>query len=112
MLLSWLSGRARLYPFEVRIIEAVGAGLRRDSQYRLQRQAEAINYIQRLADGREVNLYRMRRGRAVFDDDLRFPAAADEALLATAALSEPAGRVSFGVEVWLAKGRLFSLEFS
>jgi hypothetical protein len=107
-----LSGRADFYPFEMRIIDAVKSRLDDDAATRLQRQIEVINKIQRLADGKEVNLYQMRGGKAVFDDERRFPDAADEALLASVNLTGPDERANLKAEVWLAKGRLFSLVFN
>lgn len=101
-----------LYPLELDIINAVKARLTTDAAARLQQQVNAINKVQRLAKGKEVNLYSMRRGRAVFDDALRFPADADEALLATVSLRHPEREAVLKSELWLAKGRLFSLLFS
>lgn len=83
-----------------------------DASSRLQAQIAAINKIQRLSHGKEVNLYQMRRGKAVFDDDLRFPDADDEALLASVNLTGPDQRANLKAEIWLAKGRLFSLVFN
>jgi hypothetical protein len=54
----------------------------------------------------------MRRGKTAFDDTLRFPANADEALLATVTLRHPEKRSTLRAELWLANGRLFSLLFS
>jgi hypothetical protein len=54
----------------------------------------------------------MRNGRPTFDDSLRFPDAADEALLASVTLTELGKRTKLKADIWLAKGRLFSLVFN
>lgn len=107
-----LGGRADFYPFEMRIIDAVKSRLDDEAASRLQGQIAVINKIQRLSDGKEVNLYQMRGGKALFDDNRRFPDAADEALLASVNLTGPDERANLKAEVWLAKGRLFSLVFN
>lgn len=107
-----VGGRAEFYPFETRIIEEVKSRLDNDGASRLQRQVEVINKIQRLTDGKEVNLYQMRHGKPAFDDSLRFPGATDEALLASVSLTGPDKRTKLKAEVWLANGRLFSLVFN
>lgn len=72
-LLEFLLGdRPDLYPFETRIIEAVKSRLDVGGASRLQRQVEGINKIQRLANGKEVNFYRMLHGKPAFDESLRF----------------------------------------
>jgi hypothetical protein len=112
LLNSLLGRRASFYPFESRILEELKSRLGDESSTRLQRQIEVINKIQRLSDGKEVSLYQMRYGKPAFDDSLRFPNAADEALLASVYLKEPDKRAQLKVEVWLARGRLFSLVFN
>lgn len=112
-LLNFLMGvRPEFYPFEARIIEEVKSRMDNDGAARLQRQVEVINKIQRLTNGKEVNLYRMRHGKPSFDDTLRFANAADEALLASVNLTGADKRAKLKADIWLAKGRLFSLVFS
>jgi hypothetical protein len=113
-LLDILLGRgSRLYPFEVSLIEAVIDRLSGESGLRLRKQVEAINKIQRIAEGKEVNLYKMSHGKPSFDDGLSFTGTGDEALLATVSLEDPSGKRSrLKVELWLAHGRLFSLVFN
>lgn len=112
LLNSLLVGGADFYPFESRILEKVKSRLNAESGKRLQRQIEVVNKIQRLSGGKEVNLYQMRHGKPVFDDSLRFPDAADEALLASVNLIDSNKRAKLKAEIWLAKGRLFSLVFN
>jgi hypothetical protein len=108
---SWLNG-GDLYPFEELILDEVKCHLAPDGRELLQRQLDTINKIQRLSVGKEVNLYHMHQGKAMFNDSLRFPYAADEALLATINLVRLSGGPKLKAEAWLAKGRLFSLVFN
>ena len=110
-LLDSLLGRGpRLYPFEVAVIEKVVACLGGDAGFKLQRQVEEINKIQRLSEGKEVNLYKMSGGRPSFDDGLSFGGIDDEALLATVSLTGSATKKGLlKIELWLVYGRLFSL---
>jgi hypothetical protein len=98
-----------LYPFERAALSEVAAGLG-EAGHRLRQQMEAVNKVQRLVSGKEVNLYRIRGGKPDFDDALRFAGGEDEALLATVWLKRPdEGRRALKLEMWLANGRLFSL---
>jgi hypothetical protein len=107
------SGTGRhFHPFESLVLHAVRARLAPDSATRFQRQIDVVNKIQRLADGKEVNLYQVRWGKATFDDALRFPDAADEAVLAQVVLASERGSTKLRSDVVLAKGRVFSLLFN
>lgn len=103
--------RPKLFGFETLAIDAVTANLPADSAQRLRSQLERINKIQRLADGKEVNLYFMRGGKPVLDDELTFRHVGDETHLATVRLLETGRGTKLKAEVWLARGRLFSLLF-
>lgn len=107
-----LGGSASFYPYESRILEEVKSRLGEESRTRFERQIQVINKVQRLADGKEVNLYQMRHGKPAFDDSLRFPNTADEELLATITLSGANSGGKLKADVWLANGRLFSLTFN
>lgn len=111
LLKSVLGGGTDFYPFEALILGKVKSHLPAESSRRLQLQLAVINKIQRLSDGKEVNLYQMRHGKPAFDDSLRFPAGTDEELLASVNLTGP-NRLQLKAEVWLAKGRIFSLVFN
>jgi hypothetical protein len=98
-----------LYPYERAAIERVAKSLG-ETGTRLRRQVEVVNKVQRLVSGKEVNLYKMVRGKPAFDDDLRFTGLPEEALLATLWLESPQkGTGRLKLELWLAQGRLFSL---
>ena len=112
LLNALMGGGTDFYPFESRVLDEVTSQLDAESGVRLQRQIEVVNKIQRLSNGKEVNLYHMRHSKPAFDDNLRFPHTASEALLASVDLARPDKRAKLKVEVWLAKGRLFSLVFN
>jgi hypothetical protein len=111
----WLEdwfGKSNFYPFEMMILERVISQIEGENGLRLQQQIEVINHIQRHRGGREVNLYQMRNGKVIFDDHLRFRNPPDEELLACVILRSPAQRAELNAEVWMAGGRIFSLEFN
>ncbi len=106
-----LGNRNQLYPFEACVIEAIKSRLDPEAATRLQAQIDSINKVQRLTDGKEVNLYRVAHGKPAFDDCLRFPQEEAEALLGTVHLTNPGSPVTLKAEAWLVNGRLFSLVF-
>lgn len=111
-LLDFFLGDRNLYPFERSILDDVISHMGSQSGARLRLQIEAVNKIQRLCDGREVNLYQMQNGKAAFDKSLCFPNAPDEVLLASVSLKSPSGPTMLIAKVWVVQGRLFSLEFN
>jgi hypothetical protein len=102
---------SQLYPFEIGVIEAVKSRLGSDTATQLQRQVDSINKVQRHTNGKEVNLYCIVRGKPAFDESLRFPGIADEAILATVRMTHRNRSAVLKIELWLANGRLFSLLF-
>jgi len=112
--LSFVLGKGSgLYPFEICAIEEVVAHLEGEAGLRLKKQVEAINKVQRISGGKEVNLYAMSHGKPAFDECLRFSSSGDEALLATVSLASLTGEQDkLRMELWLANGRLFSLVFN
>lgn len=107
-----LFGRgALLHPFEQAAIADVAGRLGAPGA-KLLAQAGAVNEVQRLGTGKEVNLYTLRNGKPAFDDALRFTGLDDDVLLATVMLAASGGaRAQLKLELWLANGRLFSLVY-
>ena len=62
--------KSRFYPFERQILDVVIAQIGNQSDL-FNRQINALNHIQRLADGKEINLYQIRNDETAFDDNLR-----------------------------------------
>ena len=107
---SKLLGQADgLLPLEKAIVDAVAASLGNPAGQQLMQQLAVMNKVQRLADGKEVNLYQMRAGKAAFDPALLFKGVPEEMLLATVKLAGQ--QAPLKVKVWVIKGRLFSLTF-
>jgi hypothetical protein len=75
------------------------------------KQVGAINKVQRLPDGVEVNFYRMKGGRPTFVPEIAFPNMTEELQLAKVEvkLSTPAQKLV--ARVWCVKGFLFSIEY-
>jgi len=74
------------------------------------RQIQAINKVQRLPQGIEVNFYRMKNGRPSFDEDLAFPNRTTE-LLAAKVRVEVCGVATLNAKIWCVRGFLFSIEY-
>ena len=71
---------------------------------------QAINKVQRLPEGVEVNFYRMKNGRPSFGEELAFPNKTTELLLAKVRLELPnMGKLT--AKVWCVKGFVFSIEY-
>lgn len=110
-LFAFLFGRRRFYSFETMILQTVICRVGGDKGLQLKQQIEAMNYVQRLREGREVNMYRTKYGKEAFDDSLRFSSAPEEERLASVVLQIPPENDELKAEVWMAHGRIFSLEF-
>jgi hypothetical protein len=74
------------------------------------KQVEAINKVQRLPEGVEVNFYRMRGGRPSFDEELSFPNKATELFIAKVRV-ELTDLGQLTAKVWCVKGFLFSIAY-
>lgn len=75
-------------------------------------QVQAINKIQRLPEGVEVNFYRMKNGRPSFPTELSFPNKVKELLLANVRIEVPDLKGNLGAKVWCVEGFLFSIEYA
>jgi hypothetical protein len=110
--LSKLFGsETRLSELESIVLNAVRAQVGGDLNRLWDRQVQAINKIQRLPDGIEVNFYRMRDRRPTFDLDLAFPNKTEELLLARVQVGLPNTSGKLTASVWCVKGFLFSIEY-
>ena len=109
--LKSLFGNREFYPFETLILEGVMHRVEGDVGLRLRQQIEVVNQVQRHKYGREVNLYHVKNGKDAFNDELRFAEAPDEELLACVVLEFIPKKGELKADVWMAGGRVFSLEF-
>lgn len=104
------AGTGGFNDFERVVLNRVVAALPRALQGRLQQRIEAVNLVQRLDGGREVNCFVMQQGKPVLQVGTRIDATAGEKALAKFVVDGPSGTANTG-QVWLVDGNLFSLEF-
>jgi hypothetical protein len=77
-----------------------------------EKQMVAINKIQRLPCGAEVNFYRMENGRPTFDTAIQFPNKKDELLVSTVQITAKETSSKLIAQLWSVKGFIFSIEYS
>ncbi|MBM0103468.1 hypothetical protein JM946_01880 [Steroidobacter sp. S1-65] len=108
-----LNADTRLSELESRILNCVKDQLGADLTALWRRQVEAINKVQRLPGGAEVNFYRMERGRPTFDESLAFLNKAEELLIAKVTVSATVKGVAATIkaQVWCVRGFIFSIEY-
>ena len=102
---------ARLSELENLVLDSVRSQLDANLASLWNRQVQAINKIQRLPEGVEVNFYRMKQGRPSFDDELAFPNKTEELLLARVRVRLPNVQERLTASVWCVKGFLFSINY-
>lgn len=102
---------ARLSDLESIVLHSVRVQLNGDIAMLWDKQVQAINKIQRLPEGTEVNFYRMKKGRPSFDAELAFPNKMEELLLAKVQIGLPNTTNKLTANVWCVKGFLFSIEY-
>jgi len=110
ILFNWLI--PPLNSLEKKLLSAVASHLAPDAQSLFKKQIEQINFVQRHALNKEVNLYCMRNGKAFYDKCLRFPFDQEEVKLSSILISNTDNHTKYDVAIWLIKGFLFSIEFS
>ncbi len=103
---------ARLHPFERRALDALKAKMSSAAAAKLATQLDSIDRIERLTEGKEVNLYSKRWTTPARGDGDRFPDRESEAPLAAVWMTRVGSSARLKVEVWLADGHLFSLGFA
>lgn len=101
---------SRLSSLEKTVLDCVKGHLDARMEELWDRQVQAINKVQRLPEGIEVNFYRMKNGRASFDENLAFPNKTTELLAATVQVELPGVR-KLTAKVWCVKGFVFSIEY-
>jgi len=99
-------------PPEKRLIDAVADALPPDAHSLLLEQVREVNRVWRDPSGKEVNLYRIRRGRPCYDGVRMFPLTTEEVRLARIHCRVPGRKKLCRVEFWLVRGWFFSLHFT
>lgn len=103
---------SHLSNLEKLLLDAVRAHLSPELALIWNQQVRAINKVQRLPEGVEVNFYRMSKGRATFNEGLAFQNKTPELLLATLHVLCSKPSIELVARVWCVKGFLFSIEYS
>jgi len=103
-------GTSGFNDFERFILSDIDRAMPSALQLRFRRRTEAVNLVQRLDGGREVNCFVMRHGRPVLEPETRIDAAIGEKSLAKFVVEGPPGTANTG-QAWLVDGNLFSIEF-
>lgn len=111
LLAKLFNSGARLSELEKRILGCVESHLDASAATLWRRQIEAINKVQRLPGGAEVNFYRMERGRPTFDDALAFANSAEEVLAAKVSIKIGDAPAVLKAQVWCVRGFIFSIEY-
>ncbi len=96
--------------FEFLVLREVVAALPSDLHRRMRERIEAINLVQRLDGGREINCFAIRKGKPVLPNETRIDATDGEKSLAKFVVVGSMGTANSG-QIWLVDGNLFSLEF-
>ena len=112
-LFQWITGRGQeLLPLEQLLLQKVETALSKPAAEILVMQITLINKVQRLDKSREVDFYRMEKGKPVFPESALFPNHKEEFELARLRIVDPRTGHGTNASVYLVKGRLFSIEFS
>lgn len=108
---KFFNSDGKLSDLENRILDAVKNRLSAGSAALWDQQVAAINKVQRLPGGVEVNFYRMARGSPVFDDALAFPNKAEELLVAKVVVAVKGAPPVLKAQIWSVRGFIFSIEY-
>ena len=105
-----MSAKPRLSRLETLVLQSVAKELDGRMSSIWKAQIDAINKIQRLPEGVEVDFYRMNKGKPFFDPALSFPNSSPELLIADVQL-ESQEHQKLSAKIWGVKGFLFSIEY-
>lgn len=103
--------RSQLTEIEQLVLDCVRNRLTPHLQRLFDGQMQAVNKVQRLPDGVEVDFYRMQNGRPAFDERLAFPNKTQELSVAVVLIEIPALHKRLTAKVWCVNGFIFSIEF-
>lgn len=101
----------RLSDLEKLILNSVRMRLDTKTAELWDRQILAINKIQRLPEGSEVNFYRMKNGKPSFDAELSFANKTEELQVAKVEVKLANVTQKLTAIVWSVNGFLFSIEY-
>lgn len=109
--LSWLKPAEVFTLLERDILDAVVEAMNPPVRHHFRAQLDVINRVQRLTQGKEVNLYCLHSGRPDFPERLLFPVR-DELELAKVDFTADDRNIRNSASVRMVGGRLFSLVFA
>ena len=107
-----LGAGSRLSALERAVLDAVRGRIDERLVALWDAQVRAINKIQRLRRGVEVDFYRMKGGRPTFPKELCFPNKKKELLLAKVRIETVGLQGSLNANVWCVQGFLFSIDYA
>ena len=108
---AFFGSGSKLSALEKIVLNCVRDHLDGTTAARWDEQIKAINKVQRLPDGVEVNFYRMKKGHASFEGQLAFANKTEELLVAKVQIGLPNVTERLRANVWCVKGFLFSIEY-
>jgi hypothetical protein len=101
----------RLSDLERLMLDSVRACLDIHTAELWDKQIQAINKIQRLPEGSEVNFYRMHNGKPSFDSAIAFANKTEELRVAKLEIKLANVTEKLTAIVWVVNGFLFSIEY-
>ena len=101
-----------LKPVEKKLLDVLAAHLSPEAQAVLATQIGRVNFVQRHAGDKEVNLYHIERGKPAWGNVSLFPNTSTEAKLARVSFIAADKSKALRVDFWLVQGHLFSLQFN
>lgn len=103
--------REALSTLDKLMLDAVRSELNSNVLALWDRQVEAINKVQRLPEGMEVNFYRMVSGVVYFDAAIEFSNKTEELLIAAVRLNLVEARLCLVANIWAVRGYIFCIEY-
>ena len=106
---------AELKPYESACLEVWKQRLPDEQRLLLENQLARFDYVERLADGKQVNFWRLGEQPDQWPEDLCFRAAAQRRVVVAATVwlrrKEPRSRARLRADITVYRGRFFSIEF-
>lgn len=106
-----LGGSSRLSELEKMLLDSIKDRLDKSISALWDKQVQAINKIQRLPGGVEVDFYRMKGGHPSFNNEISFPNKTKELLIANVKFELPNTNDTLLARVWCINGFIFSIEY-
>jgi hypothetical protein len=98
-------------PYERTILDALIDKFDSEARSLLSQQIQKVNYVQRHADDKEVNLFSLKWGKPFFNKDIKFPMDREEVKVAEVYFYTSANSKSMRATIWFVRGYIFSIEF-